>query len=277
MPAYRSSSSSSDSSSGYPRRSTPAPSIHITFFEYLRQFENDDLYEELMVAVFGRQDLIMKTNEIKHLAKLVQRLQDEANEQQDYMLEIFNTMKNEGLDRILGKKYVRDNGIIRKRRGLQFDLSSKNKKRANSIHRPSTPYPKEGSSTAFIKKPIHRLQYSPTASEYSPTASSYGEPLPSSQPEPSTSRLSPTFVPEEYFPNLDFPLTKTQYNTALRLELYNQLQERLIDEDEFARRMMGIPEQVITEIRQGQNGGQRDWMVYNSGIGTRYNPIILDD
>ena len=259
MPAYRSSSSSSDSSSGYPRRSAPAPSIHITFFEYLRQFENDDLYEELMVAVFGRQDLIMKTNEMKHLAKLVQRLQDEANEQQDYMLEIFNTMKNEGLDRILGKKYVRDNGIIRKRRGLQFDLPSK------------------GSSTPFIKKPIHRLQYSPTASEFSPTASSYGELLPSSNPGPSTSRLSPTFVPEEYFPNLDFPLTKTQYNTALRLELYNQLQERLIDEDEFARRMMGIPEQVVTEIRQGQSGGQLDWMVYNSGIGTRYNPIILDD
>ena len=236
MPAYRSSSSSSDSSSGYPRRSAPTPSIHITFFEYLRQFENDDLYEELMVAVFGRQDLIMKTNEMKHLAKLVQRLQDEANEQQDYMLEIFNSMKNEGLDRILGKKYVRDNGIIRKRRGLQFDLPSK------------------GSSKTFIKKPIHRLRYSPTASEFSPTASSY-----------------------EYFPNLDFPLTRTQYNTALRLELYNQLQERLIDEDEFARRMMGIPEQVVTEIRQRQNGGQLDWMIYNSGIGTRYNPIILDD
>ena len=234
MPAYRSSSSSSDSSSGYPRRSAPAPSIHITFFKYLRQFENDDSYKDLMVAVFGRQDLIMKTNEIKHLAKLVQRLQDEANEQQDYMLEIFNTMKNEGLDRILGKKYIRDNGMIRKRQGLQFDLPSRDK-RSIPLRRPSTPYPREGTSGSRITRPIHHLRYSPSASEYSPTASSYGEPLPSPHPEPSTSRLSPVFTPEDYFPNLDFPLTRNQYNTALRLELQKQLQERLIDEDEFGQ------------------------------------------
>ena len=84
-------------------------------------------------------------------------------------------------------------------------------------------------------------------------------------------------MPEDYFPDLDFPLTKKQYNTALWLELQNQLQEQLIDEDEFCWWMMGIPEQVVMEIQQGSSGGQIDWMTYDGGIGTRYNPIILDD
>ena len=99
MPAYRNTSpSSSDSSSGYPCCSVPNGSPCITFFEYLRQFEDDDSFTHLMVTLFGRQDLIEKTNEIKHLAKLVQRLQDEANEQQDYMIGLFDATKAVGLD-----------------------------------------------------------------------------------------------------------------------------------------------------------------------------------
>ena len=119
MPAYWSTSSSSfDSSSGHPRCSTSIPSIQFSFFEYLRHFKTDDSFTNLMTTIFGRQDLITKTNEIKHLAKLVQWLQDEANEQQDYMIGIFDAMKAAGLDQILGRKYVWDDGIIRKRQGI---------------------------------------------------------------------------------------------------------------------------------------------------------------
>ena len=175
MPAYHSMSySSSNSFSRYHRCSAPIPSIQISFFEYLRQFKTNNSFTNLMTTIFGRQDLITKTNEIKHLAKLVQQLQDEANEQQDYMIGIFNTMKAAGLDQVLGKKYVQDNGIIRKRWGIQFD-SSTNDKRSTPFNRPLTPYPRGETSLPQTKKPIHRLRYSATASEYSPTASSYGK------------------------------------------------------------------------------------------------------
>ena len=49
------------------------------------------------MALFERQDLIVKTSEIKHLAPLVERLQDEANRQQEHMEEIFNGMEAVGL------------------------------------------------------------------------------------------------------------------------------------------------------------------------------------
>ena len=44
----------------------------MTFSKYLEQFESDDAYTDLMVTLFKRQDLIIKTNEMKHLAGIVE-------------------------------------------------------------------------------------------------------------------------------------------------------------------------------------------------------------
>ena len=66
------------------------------------------------------------------------------------------------------------------------------------------PYPRDRIPSPQIKKLIHQLQYSPTASQYSPTASQYGTPPESPKPEPSSSRLSPTFIPEDLFLNPNF-------------------------------------------------------------------------
>ena len=56
-----------------------------------------------------------------------------------------------------------------------------------------------------------------------------------------------------------------------------QIQERLIDEDEFCQCMMNIGNQVITQIQQDIEGGRVDWLDYQGGIGMRYNPIIIED
>ena len=95
---------------------------NISFFDFLGRFENDDVYEDLMVALFKRQDLMTKTAKLKNLAGIVERLQDEANRQQEYMLEIFDSMEAAGLHNILKKWYIRDNRILRRRHQLHFDL-----------------------------------------------------------------------------------------------------------------------------------------------------------
>ena len=40
---------------------------------------------------------------------------------------------------------------------------------------------------------------------------------------------------------------------------------------------MNIPNQIVTQIQQDIEGGQIDWVNYQGGIGTRYNPIIIED
>ena len=76
----------------------------------------------LQSALFEREDFIIKTNEIKYLATLVERLQDEANRQQEHIEEMFNNMEVKGLHQILRKHFVHDNRIIRPRRGVEFNL-----------------------------------------------------------------------------------------------------------------------------------------------------------
>ena len=55
------------------------------FSEYLEQFETDDAYTDLMVTLFERKDLIIKTNEMKHLAGMVKHFQNEISHLQEYM------------------------------------------------------------------------------------------------------------------------------------------------------------------------------------------------
>ena len=79
---------------------------NFSFLDYLKHFENDKTYSNLMVILFGRQDLLVKTNKLRHLAPLVERLQDEANNQQKYMQEMFGQMEAAGLHEILKKHYI---------------------------------------------------------------------------------------------------------------------------------------------------------------------------
>ena len=107
MPAYRSSSPSPfSSSSESSQRLASVGSPNISFLDYLKLFDDNDSFTALTVALFEQQDLMVKTNEMKHLAVLVKRLQDEANWQQEYLEEIFNGMEAMGLHQILKKHFV---------------------------------------------------------------------------------------------------------------------------------------------------------------------------
>ena len=72
---------------------------------------------------------------------MVERLQDEANQQQEHIEEMFNDMEVRGLHKILKKHFVRDNGVIRPRRGVEFNLPCYHKKKYSLYRRRSTPYP----------------------------------------------------------------------------------------------------------------------------------------
>ena len=93
---------------------------------------------------------------MKYLAILVERLQDEANRQQEHIEEMFNDMEIHGLHNVLKKHFVRDNGVIRPRRGVEFNLPQKYKKKYSLYRRRSSPYPplshsKTSSSTILPK------------------------------------------------------------------------------------------------------------------------------
>ena len=102
---------------------------------------SNDSFLALQSALFEREDLAVKTNEIKYLAILVERLQDEVNRQQEHIEEMFNNMEVRGLHKILKKHFVRDNGVIRLRKGVEFNLPRYHKKKYSLYRRRSTPYP----------------------------------------------------------------------------------------------------------------------------------------
>ena len=115
MPAYCSSSpspASFSSSSDSFRRPISIESPHFTFLDFIKQFNSDDSFLALQSALFEREDLVVKTNEIKDLAILVEQLQNEANQQQEHIEEMFNDMETKGLHDILKKHFVCNNGII---------------------------------------------------------------------------------------------------------------------------------------------------------------------
>ena len=118
----RSSSSVSSFSSDSNRRLESIEFPNFTFNDYVKLFNDDDAFYALQVALFERQDLSVKTLEIKHLNSLIQRLQDEINRQQEHVDEIFDGMEAAGLHQILKKHFVRDNGVIRTRRRVEFNI-----------------------------------------------------------------------------------------------------------------------------------------------------------
>ena len=110
-------------------------------------------------------------------------------------------------------------------------------KSPSPVLRPPTPYPRSKSSSSS-PHPV-ALRYSPTTSQYSPTASQYGTPP-----------NSPTFIPEILFPNPDIvPIQETQE------ELEQQIEKQI---------------KVLRTIRV-------DWLNYQGGIRSRFNPIIIED
>ena len=123
MPATRSSSSSLSSFSIPSHRQSPNL-FKFSFSEFLEQFDTDDTYDELMVTLFEHHDFILKTNSIRHTARLVQCLQDEINNQQKYMRTLFEEMEGSGLQQLLGQDFRRKKGEIRRRRGMRYTPQS---------------------------------------------------------------------------------------------------------------------------------------------------------
>ena len=144
MPAYQSSSpslSSFSSLSGSNRQLFSVKNPNFTFLDFIKLFNSDDSFLALQSMLFKREDLTVKTNEIKYLTILIERLQDEANRQQEHIEEMFNDMKVKGLHKILKKHFVCDNGVIRPRWGVEFNLPRYHKKKYSIYRRRSTPFP----------------------------------------------------------------------------------------------------------------------------------------
>ena len=73
MPAYRSSSPSLSSfSSNSSQRLASIESPNVSFLDYAKLLNDNDSFDALKVALFERQDLVVKTNEMKHLAPLIE-------------------------------------------------------------------------------------------------------------------------------------------------------------------------------------------------------------
>ena len=212
---------------------------------------------------------------MKHLVGMVERFQNEISHLQEYMQESFDTMEAGRLHQLLKKQYVQHEGIMGWWPELCFNLPNEDD-RPSTIQRPSTPYPRDRPSSPHIKKPIHQLWYLPTASQYSLTASPYWTPPESPKPKPSSSKLSPTFIPEVLFLNPNFlptfngqDLTEDEFHQWLEEQYY----ERTIDKEEFCQ---CIEKQIDAQV-QGLERKWANWMNYQGGSGTRYNPIIVEN
>src|ERR1700684_3985247 len=112
MPASRTSSSSLSSYSMSSRRRTLHDSSNISFTEYLERFESEEEFTGLMVSLFERHNFILKTNQMRHGASTIERLQNEIDEQRQHIHQLFVEMERGGLHEILNKDYKRKYGRI---------------------------------------------------------------------------------------------------------------------------------------------------------------------
>ena len=235
MPAYWSSSpspSSFSSLSGSNRRPLSVENLNFTFFDFIKLFNSDDSFLALQSALFEQEDLTAKTNEIKYLAILVEWLQDEANRQQEHIEEMFNDMEVKGLHKILKKHFIRDNRVIRPRRGVEFNLPRYHKKKYSLYHRRSTPYPPLSLSNSITPSPVDNLpsgEYT-TISRYPLEGGFIHHYVRPGPPEPSTSSIIPK---KEPLPTIQATRTMPKIKV--------------------------------------------DWLTYQGGMGSRFNPIIVED
>ena len=167
-------------------------------------------------------------------------------------------MERAGLHELLNQDYKWTGGTIHRQRRVWFTPTMSSSS-PSPILWPPTPYPWSVSSSS-LPRPV-MLCYSPTASQYSPMASQYNTP-----PE------SPTFSPEILFPNLDFvPIWETQEE----FECWLEEQYLELSTDELAN-VKQIEWQIEEEMRALRTIWM-DWVNYEGGIGSRFNPIIIED
>ena len=173
--------------------------------------------------------MTVKTNEIKHLISLIGQLQDEINQQQEYVDEIFDSMEAAGLHQILEKHFVHDNGVIRTRRRLEFNIPRTTGKYSLNQRR-ATPYPP---TTTFFRDssddslPTGTYQ---TISCYPLDGGFIHHYVRPSNPEPSSSNVK---LEQQ-------PLATMQVN------------------------------QTMPKVKI-------DWLTYQGGFGSRFNPILIED
>jgi hypothetical protein len=70
-------------------------------FDFCVMIEDEERYDQIMAAVFGRQDLIQKTVMIRHLYQTTERLRQEVQFQMNFMEQYFDEMVNSGLYQLL--------------------------------------------------------------------------------------------------------------------------------------------------------------------------------
>ena len=145
---------------------------------------------------------------------------------------MFNDMEVKGLHQILKKHFVRDNGIIRPRRGVEFSLPRYHKKKYSLYCRRSTPYPPIPLSKSITPSPVNDLPLGnyTTISRYPLDGGFIHHYVWPGPPESSTSLIIP-----KKEPLLTIQATRT------------------------------MPKVKI------------DWLTYQGGMGTRFNPIIVED
>ena len=74
MPAYHSPSPSLSSfSSTSSQRLASMGSPNVSILDYVKLLDNNNSFDALKVALFERQDLVIKTNKMKHLASSIDR------------------------------------------------------------------------------------------------------------------------------------------------------------------------------------------------------------
>ena len=59
--------------------------MHFSLSEYVDQFSDDTDFEQLMSTIFERNNFILKTTAMQHIAELIEQLQGEVEEQQNYL------------------------------------------------------------------------------------------------------------------------------------------------------------------------------------------------
>ena len=126
MPALRSSCLSSSSLSSFsisPQRQFLNEPTHVSLSEYLDQFSDNNDFEQLMSTIFEHNDFILKMAAMRHVAELIERLQGEVEEQQQYLRSRFEEMEQGGLHDLLDKGYERKYGTIWPKRRVQLSFT----------------------------------------------------------------------------------------------------------------------------------------------------------
>src|SRR5277367_192207 len=80
--------------SRYPRHRRLDSAMNL--FDFCVMMEDDEQYDQIMAAVFGREDLIQKVTMIRHIHRTNERLRQEIQFQMNFMEQQFGEMINSG-------------------------------------------------------------------------------------------------------------------------------------------------------------------------------------